>query len=279
MAQPVTATRPLRPIKISKRNRLLNATRKILSVAGSIDLGELRDGVGRAHRMRGFRPPRAVLARICEESGDYKVVEGKVFGTDKLPDWREVLSANEQLLAEVLFEHGPVMRRSDLEKIAVEQLGMNRSSFYIYLTYLPILQRYAHGVFGLRGAHVSAAEISAMIPRVVHHQVLQDHGWTEGGKVWIVYKLSRAAAQSGVLSVPAALTDVLRGQFTLLTDDHSAIGTAVIEDTRLWGVSPFYRRRGVEPGDHLLLVFDTTKRIATIEAGDDSVGMHYQAGE
>ena len=262
--------------KTAKRNRLLNTIRKILSVAGSIDIGELRDGVGRSHRARGFRPPRAVLARICEESGDYKFVDGRIFGTEELPDWREILSGNEQLLAEVLFEHGPVMRRADLEQIAVEQLRMNRSSFYIYLTYLPILERYAPGVFGLRGARVSAGEISAMIPRVVHHQVLKDHGWAEDGRVWIVYKLSRAAAQTGVLTVPAVLSEVLHGQYTLLTDDGSAIGTAVIEDTRLWGVSPFYRRRGVESGDHLLLVFDTTKKTALIQAGDDSVGLRYQ---
>jgi hypothetical protein len=260
----------------AKRNRLLNTIRKIVAVAGSIDLGELRDGVGRSHRAGGFRPPRAVLARLCEESGDYKVIEGRVFGTKALPDWHEVLSGNEQLLAEVLFEHGPVMRRIDLEQIAVEQLGMNRSSFYVYLTYLPILQRYAPGVFGLRGANVSAGGISVLIPRVVHHQVLQDHGWTEDGRVWIVYKLSSAAAQTGVLGVPAAVAEVLRGQYTLLTDDGGAIGTAVVEDTRLWGVSPFYRRRGVETGDYVLLVFDRSKKSARIEVGDESVGHRYQ---
>jgi hypothetical protein len=110
----------------------------------------------------------------------------------------------------------------------------------------------------------------------VHHQVLQDHGWTEDGRVWIVYKLSSAAAQTGVLGVPAAVAEVLRGQYTLLTDDGGAIGTAVVEDTRLWGVSPFYRRRGVETGDYVLLVFDRSKKSARIEVGDESVGHRYQ---
>lgn len=263
----------------STRNRLLNYVRKIMSVAGSIGLSELRDGVGRSHRMRGFRPPRAVLARLCADTGLYKVEDDRVFGTETLPDWRDVLSGNEQLLASTLFEHGPVMRRADLEELVVRDGGMSRASFYIYLTYLPILLRYAPGVYGLRGATISAAAVSAMIPPVVRSKVLSDHGWTKDRRPWIVYRLSPASVTSGVLSAPAALAPVLRGEFTLISDDKTPIGTLVIEDTRMWGVSPFYRRRGVEAGDHLLLVFDLERRVAQIGVGDETIALQYQGGE
>lgn len=263
----------------SKRNRLLNYVRKIMSIAGSIDVGELRDGVGRHHRMRGFRPPRAVLARLCAETGLYRVEGERVFGTAELPDWRDVLSANEKWLAETLFEHGPVMRRTDLEDLVVGEGGMNRSSFYIYITYSPILERFAPGVYGLRGARISAAEVSAMIPHVVRSQVLREHGWTKDRRIWIVYRLSAAAVSTGVLSVPAALAPMLRGQFNLVTTDGAAMGTLTIEETRLWGVSPFYRRRGVEAGDHLLLVFNTADLSARVDVGDDAIALEHQTGE
>lgn len=260
----------------SRRNRLLNNVRKIMSVAGSIAVGELRDGVGRTHRARGFRPPRSVLARICEDSGDYVVSEGRVIGKPGLPDWRGVLAENERLIVETLFAHGPVMRRADLEEVLVRDAGMNRNSFYIYLTYSPILERYAAGVFGLRGATITAAEISAMIPPVIRSQVLRDHGWTPERKVWIVYRLSAAAIATGVLTVPAALTGVVRGQYALVTDDGDPVGTLMIEESRLWGLSAFYRRRGVEVGDYILLTFDVTKRRSQIEVGAADVGLRYE---
>jgi hypothetical protein len=263
----------------SRRNRLLNQARKIMSVAGSISLGELRDGVGRHHRMRGFRPPRAVLARLCDDTGLYRVEGDRVVGTEDLPDWHEVLGTNERLLAEALFEHGPVMRRTDLEELVVGESGMSRNSFWVYLTYSPILARYAPGVYGLRGASISAAEVSAMIPPLVRTKVLGEHGWTPDRRIWIVYQLSAAAAQTGVLSVPASLAPVLRGQFRLYTADDAPVGTAVIEETRLWGVSPFYLRRGVEAGDHVLLVLDLSKRTARIDAGDETIALQYQGEE
>lgn len=260
----------------TKHNRLLSQVRKILSVAGSISIGELRDGVGRPHRMHGFRPPRAVLAKLCRESGAYRVENDRVHGLSDLPDWRHVLAESECVLAAALFDHGPVMRRADLEELVVHGAGMNRSSFYVYLTYSPILARYAPGVYGLRGASVSPGEVKAMIPPFSPVSVISDHGWSSDGRVWIVYHLSAAATKSGVLSVPAALTPVLRGQFGLYTVDGMPIGTVAIDESRMWGLSPFYRRRGVEPGDYVLLVFDLNSRASTIDAGDDTIALAYQ---
>ena len=111
------------------RNRLLNQAEKIMSVAGSIEISELREGVGRFYRMDGFRPPREVLARLCEQSGlcvrhGDVMVEGPSVGA-----WKDVLrSTLERGLAEILFEHGPVMRRDDLERIAVIERGLNEAA-------------------------------------------------------------------------------------------------------------------------------------------------------
>src|SRR6202521_677118 len=45
----------------SPNNRVLNRMRKILSVANPINISELRAGVGRDYRMKGFLPPKGVL--------------------------------------------------------------------------------------------------------------------------------------------------------------------------------------------------------------------------
>lgn len=260
------------------RNRLLNQVEKVMSVAGSITIGELRDGVGRHHRMQGFRPPREVLAQLCEQTGLYRREGDRLIGGPDLPDWKDVLGANERALVEVLFAHGPLMRRDELEQRVVDERGLNRSSFYVYLGYSPVIQRFAPSVYGLRGAEVSAAEVDALIPARARSQVLQDHGWTEDGDVWVAYRISPAAERSGVLSAPGSLKSVVQGGFELFAEDGRTVGTVVVEDNT-WGLSPFFRRHGIEAGDYVVLRFALRERTATILAGGSDLLVRFQRTE
>lgn len=267
-------------VKGTNRNRLLNQVEKVMSVAGSIGIGELREGVGRFHRMGGFRPPREVLARLCEQSGLYSRDGDLIKEGPDLRPWDEVLGQTvEGRIAEALFEYGPVMRRDDLEHIVVAERGVNRSSFYVYLGYSPIIARYAPGVYGLRGARVTAGEVNALIPPRVRQQRLVDHGWTADGRVWIAYKMSATAVQAGVLSVPAALEDFLSGSYLLSSDDDRPIGTLVVKGNHMWGVGPFYRRWGVEEGDHVVVTVDINQHRATVVSGGEEVLLRFQEGE
>jgi hypothetical protein len=252
----------------SARNRLLNQVEKIMTVAGSITIGELRDGVGRHHRMKGFRPPREVYRR-----------EGnQILGGPDLLDWKDVLGVNEATLVDVLFTHGPVMRRDDLEQQVVDGRGMNRSSFYVYLTYSPVIQRFAPGVYGLRGAQVTAAHVDALVPPRARTQVLQDHGWTDDGGIWVAYRISPASERSGVLGTPGALKPVVQGEFELFAEDGRPVGTVVVEDN-MWGLSPFFRRHGIEAGDYVVLRFSLQERTSTIYAGSSDLLLRFQRGE
>lgn len=265
-------------LRSGARNRLLNQIKKIMAVAGSISITELRDGVGRHHRMKGFRPPREVLAVLCEQTDLYRREDDRIVGGSDLPDWNDVLGDNEAALVDILFEHGPVMRRDDLEQLAVEGRGLNRSSFYVYLTYSPILERYAPGVYGLRGSQVTAAQVEALIPPRARTQVLQDHGWTGAGEIWVAYRVSAAAERSGVLGRPGSLKEVVRGEFELLAEDGRTVGTLVIEDN-IWGLSPFFRRFGVEEGDYLVIELSLQQRTATIFAGAADLLLRFQNAE
>ncbi|HYG64591.1 MAG TPA: hypothetical protein VEL74_18570, partial [Thermoanaerobaculia bacterium] len=53
-------------------NRLLVQIEKVMAVAGSIEIGDLRAGIARHPRMEGFRPPREALARLCVQSDRYR---------------------------------------------------------------------------------------------------------------------------------------------------------------------------------------------------------------
>lgn len=260
------------------RNRVLNQVEKIMSVAGSIELNDLRRGVGRHHRMKGFRPPREVLGQLCVQSGLYTRRDDVIAGGEDLPDWRQLLGENERVLVETLFDYGPIMRRDDLTRAVVDERGLKRNSVMIYLGYSPVIERFAPGVFGLRGANVTAAEVEALIPPRVKHQVLQDHGWTDDGLLWMAFRLSPASVETGVLGTPAAVRSVAEGRYPLVNEDGNSVGTLVVEHS-MWGLSPFFGRWGVEAGDFVVLSLDTRERTATISAGTEELLLRFQAGE
>ena len=248
------------------RNRLRNQIEKIMAVAGRIQVGELRAGVGRHHRMKGFAPPRRVLIEFCRRMPAYRV-DGETILCDPQPPVEEVLSENEQILYRVLQKEGPVMQRSKLEERCLAA-GMLRSTFYVYLDYSPILSRYARGVYGFRGAAVSPDVVESLIPVVKRHRVIRDYGWGGDRKPWLAWRVSEAMVSSGVFRVPAAMKRFLEGEFRLAAADDDPACTLVIRENGAWGLSPFFRRRGVEAGDYLVLTFDLTTRSATIQVGD-----------
>jgi hypothetical protein len=54
----------------------------------------------------------------------------------------EILSGSEQIMFRVLKEHGPVLQRPKFEQCCLDA-GMNQHSFWVFLTYCPIVERCA----------------------------------------------------------------------------------------------------------------------------------------
>ena len=65
---------------------------------------------------------------------------------------------------------------------------------------------------------------------------------------------------------------LLGGEFALQAADGADIGTVVCRGARgAWGLGPFFRRRGGEPGDHLVMLLDLQAREAMVSVGDASL--------
>ena len=257
------------------RNRLLNRINKVLSVSPRINVAELRAGVAREYRMQGFAPPQRVLLELCRQAAGY-LVEGNMVSADPPVAWGKALNETEQILVRALEKHGPVMRRKELEELCVDR-GMKRSTFYVRLGYSPFIARYARGVYGLRGAVVEPGLVDSLISPRRSGRVLKDYGWTTDGGVWLGFQLSEGMLSNGVFTVPAAMKSFVSGEFLLKAEDGSPIGTAVVQESGAWGLDPFFTRRGGEPGDHLILVFDLAAREAVVHIGDADLLDKFQA--
>lgn len=265
-------------LKSVPRNRLYNQMRKVLSVAEKIDISELRSGISRHHRTRSLSPPKRVLLEFCKQTNLGRIEDGLIIPDSDL-NWEEELSETEQFLVLILKENSNVMRRVEFEKVCME-LGMSNPAFQVYLSYSPVIVKFGIGVYGLRGINIPIGLIESITNTTSRRRgrVLKDFGW-KNNNIWIAYQLSESAIKSGVIGVPSAVKDYIEGEFRLRTEENESVGRIVIKETSAWGFSPFFRRRGGEIGDYMLLLFDTKNMEITIHIGDKDLIEEFQEAD
>lgn len=99
-------------------------------------------------------------------------------------------------------------------------------------------------------------------------RVLADYGWLPDGRIFLSYKLSEGSLANGIVSIPAGMKSYLQGEFRLLIADGQSAGRLVVKDNSAWGLGPFFRRRGGEPGDYFQIIFDTKQGLASVHLCD-----------
>lgn len=182
------------------RNRYLNAAKKILSVTNGVSLETLREGVLRHHRTRRMSLPRNVFEAFCRAEG-LQNDHGIVSYPGSLSIIQE-LAPIEQTFVKVLRESENVASTGELREGCVS-LGVNRHSFFVYLTYSPIIEGVAEGVYGLRGAVIDPTRVAQILGDYVRPQrALQDHGWTKDGAIWLGYNVTTNLRDTAVINVP-----------------------------------------------------------------------------
>ena len=251
------------------RHGLPKAIDKVLAVAGEITASDLRAAVSRNRRMWQLAPPERVILEFCRQTPGVRI-EGNRILAEPARDWKQALTGVEAKLVGILKEHGPVMERGALEDRCVAG-GMNRFSFHAFIACSPVIAQYGHSVYGLLGADVSRASVQLLIARRranrIPTRVLDGHGRTDDGKVWLSYRLSRAASTYAVITVPAALKDLVSGRFQLLTADGRRVGTLAAKEGRAWGLGAFLRQNGAQIDDHVVITLDLDERTAVISIG------------
>jgi hypothetical protein len=258
----------------SGRSRLRPRIRKVLAVCKRINVGELRAAIRRDYRLRGRVPPKRILLEICRQMPDVAVEAQDIIATID-DDPQELMRGDEAILVGLLQDCGPVCRMEDLQKLALNA-GVSRPSFWRCLQFCPTIARYGPCVYGLTGAAIQPGFVESIAGVRRLSQVVQDHGWTDDGRIWIAYRISQGAIESGVIGVPAAKRDFLQGQFSLKSERGADIGKLTVKQASAWGLGPYFRRTGVEKGDYLLMAFHLTDKTASVTFGDEGLLERYQ---
>ena len=256
-------------------SRLRPRIRKVLSICGRINVGELRTAIRRDYHLHGRVPPKRILLEICRQMEEV-TVDGQDVVAVNDDDPMELIRGDEAILVELLQDYGPLCRMEDLQRLAGEA-GVSRPSFWRCLQFCPTIVRYGPCVYGLIGVRVQPGVVESMAGVRRSTRVITDHGWTGDGNVWIAYRVSQGAIESGVVGVPSAKRDFVQGRFRLKTEPgDDEIGQLAVKDASAWGLGPYLRRSGVEEGDYLLIVFNLGKKTASMRVGDEGLLEQYQ---
>jgi hypothetical protein len=267
---------------IPDRNRLRNITRKMLSVTSPIHVGELREGVHRHYKIRRTRglsswllvtPPRAVLQEFYRVHPEFSVDQDGLVGSVEKLEYAIELNSTERVLCEVLRSSPAcLLDRSSLSRSCAD-LGMNPHTFSQYLSGSPVIAHLGTDMWSLRGAKVDAAAVEALreanAARPNEKRII-DHGWTEGGELWLAARLPDDPSHF-VLGIPSAIRRFVVGREFPATDE-TGVGAGTVRinaEGTSYGYSPFLLRRGADADDILLITFRLPVGVSTVRLIDD----------
>ncbi len=248
---------------------LPNMMEKVFSVCPRIDVSRLRSSLER-HRRSGRRvPPSRVLLAFCEQRPGI-LVEGRTVAAESPRSPKETLSGVEAEMVQVLQEHGPVLERGSFEEHC-QARGMNRFSFNATLMSSPVIAQLGRSVYGLVGTIVSRKKVRSLSAKRSSSsapRVLRGFGTLADGRIYLYYRLSKAAISGGVTTVPAGLRDRLQGSFMIRTPDEVESGKLVARGGCAWGLGPALRNQRACPGDHMVLLLDMEQESAHVYLGE-----------
>lgn len=248
---------------IPSRNRIFNLLEKIFSVSKAVHLSELRQAIGRPHRMR-FVPPVEVLGSLCVHFGLHRSVDNIVSASTP---FNFDLGELDSIFVKVLQRQGSPITREELEEGCVGEEGMNIASFYQYLSYCPLVLKLDYSVYSLIGASIPPGAIEGAKRRVGQDRVPAQFGWTQFGKLWFVFRLTRASVHSGNFFVPTFISEHAEGKWTLQLASGTPVGEAEVKQGIAGGTRSALQLLGADANDYCLLRFDLSKNVVSIEVG------------
>lgn len=253
--------------KRSTRNRLANIAGRIFSVARSVEINELRAALLRPTRVN-FVPPANVLTNFLEVYGIAKVHDRRAIAEASLEQTE--LGINDTGLAWAFQELGSPVTREQLESYCLDDLGMNASSFYVYLSYSPLVVKLATGVFSLIGAEVHPGTIEQMKAEIKERKFEASDGWSKAGTLWWHFQTDRPTIHSGAHAAPAFVLNYASGEWVVKTVDGLKLGVGNVENGFISGLKLAFSVLGASNKDFVQIDFDIASRAAFVRiVGDE----------
>ncbi len=260
-----------RPEGTQSNNRLAGQIKTIMAAAPKIRLQELRMAIRRDFRARTAAPPLEVMATICKRLLFLTIDNGVASRNPSSVHWKAVLGADDAMLASVLRSHGPVLERDKLAEHCRER-GMDGDRFAQAVAHSLILKSPGPGQLALVGALVSGmGRANGSGGEATDISTVVDHGCLADGKVYLAWRLTESAMQSGALRVPDPFSTFLEGDYAFSTFAGAELGMIQLRQRACWDVRPLLQLGDAEIGDTFGLLLDAREHRAAGIVGAENV--------
>lgn len=266
------------------RNRLINVTKRILSVVSPQSILSLREGIRRAYRGRALSnaryrgllvPPIAILRKFYETNTEFNISNNEVSSRFPL-EYNKELGETERVIVEVLRSSptGLLDRKTFIESCI--NRGVNENTIQLFTSYSPIVDHVGVDIWKLRGVVVDPAAIEAMReanylkPR---EKRVSEYYWTEEGALRVIVKVPSIKG-SLVVGCPGGFKRYLAGREFECYSKESGKRCGVLKVTdngTTYGYGTYFRQFGVDEGDVLVSDFDINDARVYLEIGDDDL--------
>lgn len=251
-------------------HRVLNATRKMLSITPRLPLDDLYEGLLRNYRMDADPIcPKAIVLALCRQVSWIHVRQVSHL-TPRIPlNYREELAEVECAMVQLLQEAGGALDHYTFRK-RCRQRGISPSTFGVYEGNSPLFRRIAPGVWGLRGVFPSPALLlrlskrnerrqRRLAARMAFQRLPAESRNEASAQNLRLFKLSEASFRNYILTV-SGIAVPIGTRFAVRLQDEEIGQIEMRAKGRLKGLLTLLKAHGVRPGDQYLASFDVTSR-------------------
>lgn len=254
----------------TKRNRLVNALRKMLVVCQPQTIDSLHAGFERYISLRKASspensilqtPPIDIMQKYIAEQKEFAIENDMVRLRESLTP-SDVLSNTELTLYEVLCNApGRVLDREKFEQECLNR-GMKETTFSAYVSYSPIIEHSRRNHWHLRGMEVSESaefRLDQELNRRPRSRRVIEHGWKIEGYAYIVIIMPSAMRQSMIVTIPSPTKAYLLGRrFQAFGKDNGLdYGTVSVNHSGLCrGFNLYVQAHDLQSKDRLIVEFD-----------------------
>lgn len=251
----------------SKRVRIQNVSKKMLSINRPLSIGDIRRGLERKFSFRnktgsakyeGVVPPNEVLMALFRMYPNFRVIDNSYI--DHIGELRPENELTRPELAIVrAFEH---MNTNALDRQTIKEFGddrgINMSSLEVEMTYSPIVVQIRQNVWRLVGSTVADEVVEQVQSRIRNkgfQRRLIDKGRLPNGDFRIVFRLPRFV-HNFVASVPSEIGG-LKLDATFRTQEGV---TLRCKNGAIFGFGKFLTKTDCSEGNYLTIDLNLMNR-------------------
>lgn len=247
----------------TNRVRLINVTKKMLSVARPLNMIEIHRGLERKYSFRnktgtalydGIVPPIRILLALYERYAEFKVSADDRIDYNGDLDPQSELTRPEYMIYRAFMDSGKrILDRNTIKFFGAER-GINMSSMEVELTYSPIVTKIQQNNWRLVGTELTGRELSNLVFKTEDERStrrLMGKGFIGEDLYRIVLVIPRFV-HNFVSSVPSEIGGLKLKAAFLDKNDVSLI----CKNGAIFGFGKFLTDSGYSEGDYLTITLD-----------------------